>query len=357
METDFLGYQPGNVATTTNSSGLRLRLAFVDARKDKWEVFGGQTWSLLTPGRTGISPLPANLFLTEDLDPNLQSGMFWGRTPQFRVVFRPKARVALGMSFESGDVYAGGSGGSVSVTLPGALAPNYFGQIDTGTSVASVPSPNSDFIAKIAFDPKMSDRAMHVEVAGLVNRAAFYNPLNNQTFSAVGGGVAVNAGIEAIPHLTLYTNNFYTHGGGRFIFGEAPNLIIQGDGAPALVRATSTVDGLEFQMGPKWKLSAYYGGTFIDRAVTTDPATGSPVGYGYAGAPSGQNRSIQEVTGGFTRILWQNPNYGAFRFSGQYSWLTRRPWSVAPGQPSSTSLHMLYLTFRYVLPGAPTPKQ
>ena len=73
--------------------------------------------------------------------------------------------------------------------------------------------------------------------------------------------------------------------------------------------------------------------------------------------PASQNRSIQEVAGGFTRILWQNPNYGAFWFSGQYSRLTRRPWSVSPGQPASTSLHVLYLTFRYVLPGAPPPKQ
>jgi hypothetical protein len=55
VETDFLGYQAGNISTTTNSYGLRLRLAFADLQAGKWEILGGQAWSLLTPGRKGIS--------------------------------------------------------------------------------------------------------------------------------------------------------------------------------------------------------------------------------------------------------------------------------------------------------------
>src|SRR3954447_10397741 len=75
VETDFLGYQPGNIATTTNSYGLRLRLAFADLQVGKLEILGGQEWSMLTPGRHGISALPGGLMLTEDLDPNIQSGL------------------------------------------------------------------------------------------------------------------------------------------------------------------------------------------------------------------------------------------------------------------------------------------
>jgi hypothetical protein len=80
-ETDFLGFQPGNVATTANAYGMRLRLAFSDVQRGKWEILAGQAWSLLTPGRKGISALPGNLFLTQDLDPNIQSGLVWARTP------------------------------------------------------------------------------------------------------------------------------------------------------------------------------------------------------------------------------------------------------------------------------------
>ena len=58
MESDYLGNNPGNVAVSSNSNTLRSRLYWVDVAKDKWEILGGQTWSLITPGRTGISPLP-----------------------------------------------------------------------------------------------------------------------------------------------------------------------------------------------------------------------------------------------------------------------------------------------------------
>lgn len=353
LEIDFLGYQPGNLVTTANAYGPRLRLAFVDIEKGRWEILGGQAWSLLTPGRKGISPVPANLFLTQDLDPNLQSGLVWARTPQVRAVYRPSKTVALGLSFESGDAYAGGSAGAGAITLPSAFAPDYSGQVDTGSTGAAVPNPNSDLIAKIAFDPKIGARAVHFEVAGLLNRFTFHNPAADRNYSIVGGGGSVNAGVEVVKNLSIFTNNFYSNGGGRFIFGQGPSLIIKGDGSPSLVRAMSTVEGIEYQMSPKVNLFGYYSGTNVGRSVTIDPSTGKPAGYGYTGSPNSQNRTIQEVTVGFTRIFWKNPNYGTLQFSGQYSWLVRHPWYVASGQPGAATLNMIYLNLRYLLPGSP----
>jgi hypothetical protein len=352
VETDFLGYQPGNISTTTNSYGLRLRLAFADLQAGKWEILGGQDWSLLTPGRKGISALPTGLVLTQDLDPNLQSGLVWARSPQARVVYRPKESVALAVSFESGSTYVGGSGGAGAITLPSDLAPNYFNQVDLGSGGLGVPTPHSDLIAKIAFDPKIWGHSTHFEAAGLVNRFSFFNPLNSQQFSVVGGGVSLNAAVNITEKLTILVSNFYSNGGGRYIYGEAPALIIRGDGAPSLVRAMSTMDGVEYQVRPKLKLWAYYGGTYIDRNVAIDSSNGTLVGYGYDGSPDNQNRSIQEVTAGFTRFFWQNPKYGALQFSGQYSWLVRRPWFVGSGRPASANLNMLYLGLRYAIPAA-----
>ena len=352
LETDFLGYVPNNVATTTNSYGLRLRLAFADIRRSRWELLAGQYWSLLTPARRGISPLPETLFLTQDLDPNIQSGLVWARSPQLRLVFHASPSVSLGLSFESPNTYAGGSAGAGTITLPVSLAPNYFGQVDISTGNGnSVPSPNADWVAKIAFDTRAASRPFHFEMAGLMTRHAFYNPLNDRRFSITGGGITMNAGIEAVRHLTLLTNNFYTNGGGGFIFGEAPDLIIQGTGAPSLLPAASTVDGLEYDATPNWKFWAYYGGTWIDRISTFDPVALQPVGYGYLGSPNSQNRTVQEITGGFLRVLWKNRNYGTFQFAGQYSWLVRHPWYVGPSQPASANLNMVYLGLRYFLPG------
>ena len=353
VETDFLGYQPGNISTTTNSYGLRLRLAFADVQVGKWEFLGGQEWTLLTPGRKDISALSSGLMLTQDLDPNIQSGLVWSRTPQFRAVYRPKHGVALGMSVESGDTYVGGSSGGGTITLPSALSPNYFNQVDLGSGGLGVPNPHLDFIGKIAFDWRMAGRATHFEAAGEMNQFEFYNPLNNQHFSAIGGGASVNADIEVAKNLTLLTANFYSDGGGRFIYGEAPALIVEGNGAPSLVHSMSTLDGIEYQATSKWKLWTYYGGTYIDKNVAIDPSNGQPVGYGYNGSPNSQNRAIQEVTVGFTRVFHREAIFGSFQFSGQYSWLVRHPWYVAPGQPGSANLNMLYLGMRYLFPAAP----
>ena len=57
----FWGSTPGNSAVTTNSNSLRLRLFWVRLSKPKFEILAGQSWSMLTPNRRGISPLPGDL--------------------------------------------------------------------------------------------------------------------------------------------------------------------------------------------------------------------------------------------------------------------------------------------------------
>jgi hypothetical protein len=349
IETDFLGFQPGNISTTTNSYGLRLRLAFADLEAGKWEFLGGQDWSLLTPARKGIPALTSGLMLTQDLDPNIQSGLVWGRVPQFRAVYRPNRGIAVGASVESGETYAGGSSGAGTITLPSALAPNYFNQVDLGTSGLAVPNPHLDFIGKVAFDWTGRGRPMHLEVAGMMNQFALYNPLSNQHFSTLGGAGSLNAGFEIGKGLSLMTANFYSDGGGRFIYGEAPALIIEGSGAPSLVHSMSTLQGLEYQATPKLKLWTYYGGTYINKNIAIDPSNGGLVGYGYSGSPNNQNRSIQEVTAGLTRVFHREP-VGTFQASAQYSFVIRHPWYVAPSQPGNANLNMLYISLRYLLP-------
>ncbi len=63
-ESDFLGSlnATNNVTVSSNSDPLRMRLYWVDVTKNKFEFLAGQSWSLLTPGRSGISPLPADIF-------------------------------------------------------------------------------------------------------------------------------------------------------------------------------------------------------------------------------------------------------------------------------------------------------
>jgi hypothetical protein len=353
LETDFLGFAPGNVAVTSNSDSQRLRLIWVDVQKKKLEVLAGQSWSLLTPNRKGLSPLPADIFLGQGIDTNYHLGLTWSRNPQFRLVYHASDTITLGWSLEASEQYGGGSAGSGAITLPSALVASYDPQLNTGSSTFGAPNPHQDNIVKIAFDPKSEGRSMHFEVAGLVSRFAFYNPLSNQHFNATGGGVAVNGNVEVVKNFRLIANTFYSSGGGRWIFGQGPDLIIKGDGSPSLVRSASTVDGFEYQATPKTLFYAYYGGAYFRKAVAIDPANGQQVGFGYTGSPSNHNRAIQEGTFGFTHTFWHDPNYGAMQFMMQYSYLVRHPWYVAPGQPGAANLNMLFLNLRYTLPGAP----
>ena len=71
-------------------------------------------------------------------------------------------------------------------------------------------------------------------------------------FRITDWGAALNTLFEVTPRLTLITANYYNNGGGDYIFGEAPDLIIQATGAPSLVPSGSTVDGLEYNPTLKW---------------------------------------------------------------------------------------------------------
>src|SRR6185312_15511107 len=75
LEADFLGSAPGNVLVTSNSNTFRMRNYFVDVRKGNAEFLAGQDWSLATPNRNGLSPLPSDLFYSQNMDTNYQAGL------------------------------------------------------------------------------------------------------------------------------------------------------------------------------------------------------------------------------------------------------------------------------------------
>ncbi len=75
------------------------------------------------------------------------------------------------------------------------------------------------------------------------------------------------------------------------------------------------------------------------------------VGYGYPGSPTGQNKNEIEETVGFNQTFWKDPKYGALNLMGQYSHLTREPWSVPMGGAANAHINMVFLNLRYTLPG------
>jgi hypothetical protein len=366
--THFIGYNEFDFNGTSGSNGIgvsngafvpRLRLYWVDVRKGAIEFLAGQSWSLMTPNRSGLSALPGNLFYTQVVDINYMAGLTWTRQPGMRVLFHPSNAVTFGVSFENPDQYAGGSAGGSGITLPAAFASLANSQLDVsqnvsaGQNILTQPTVAPDIIAKLAFDP--SSR-FHFEVGGVERNFKIVNPaLLSQHFTATGAGLLVGVNGEIFKNFRLISTNYWSDGGGRYLFGQAPDLVVRANGNLSLVHSGGTIDGFEART---WKnnllLYAYYGGIYIGRNTTIDTsaASGRPyVGYGYTGSPNSQNRAINEVTFGFNQTIWANPRYGAINAMGQYEWLSRNPWFVAANAPKGTHDNTIYFNLRYTLPG------
>jgi hypothetical protein len=350
VETDFLGNAPTNIYITSNSDTLRMRLFFVDIVKDAFEFTGGQTWSLMTPNRKAIGVLPSDLFYSQDIDTNYQSGLTWARTPGVRFTWNPSESFHWAFALENPQQYVGGA-----VVLPKGFSGT--NEVDTSANSASVPNLFPDFITKVAFDGGVPGHAAHLELAGLINSYKTFNsattgPGANTKFTKAGFGGSLNFNFELAKGFRILSNNFVDDGSGRMIANTgAPDFIIRGDGSISLVHSASTVDGFEYQATSKLLLYSYYGGTYIGRNGAVDQDGKTLIGYGFTGSPNSNNRTVQEATFGITNNFWKSAQYGSLLLAFQYSYLTRSPWSViTPGAPQNALTHMGFVDLRYVLP-------
>jgi hypothetical protein len=165
----------------------------------------------------------------------------------------------------------------------------------------------------------------------------------------VGG--SVNANLEVVKNFRVISNNYWSDGGGRYMFGQAPDFAVRSDGSISPVHSGGVNEGFEANATKNLLLWGYYGGIYIGRDVALDANGTSLVGYGYRGSANSQNRAIQEFTIGFTNTFWKDARYGALSLIGQYEYLTRDPWYVAAGAPKATHDNTIYLDVRYTLPG------
>jgi hypothetical protein len=357
-EGDFVGgvgNGANNTQVSSNSLLYRIRLYWVDVRKGKFEMLAGQSWSMVTPNRKQISALPGDLFYSQVVDVNYMNGLSWGRIPGIRFLAHPSEKVTWGISFENSSQYFGGSGGGGTPTLPGgalgtAIAPELDQNVASGVGI---PNVHPDIISKLAFDP--SSR-VHFEIAGVESTVKLFNPLTQVSFTKAGGAGSINANFEVAKGLRLVTNNFWSDGDGRYLFGVAPDFIVRADGSPSLIHSGSTVTGFEYQR-KNTQLYGYYGGIYIKRNTALDANGTIPIGYGWAGSPNSQNRATQEGTVGLTQTIWRDAKYGALQMMFQYAYFFRDPWSVSAGAPKNTHENVGWFNLRYVLPGsAPTIK-
>jgi hypothetical protein len=351
-EMDFLGTSGSNSLGVTNGAFVpRIRLYWVDVRKGQIEFLAGQSWSMLTPNRKGISPLPGDIFYSQVMDVNYVAGLTWTRQPGLRFIYHPSDMVAIGFAAENPNQYTGGSAGGSSITAPAALSTLPGTQLDnTSPSPLSTPNLTPDFIAKVAIDPISR---VHFEFAGIERNFKDWNPNTNVRFTKAGGGGSFNGNFEVVKNFRLVTNNYWSDGGGRYIFGQSPDVIIRSDGSLSPIHSGGFVEGFEANLSKNFLLYSYYGDIYIDRNAALDANGTTPIGYGIRGGS--QNRNIQEFTIGYVHTFWKDAKYGALSMITQYEWLNRYLWYVAPNTPKGGHDSTVYVDVRYTLPGsAPT---
>jgi hypothetical protein len=381
-----------------------MRLYWVDVKKGMFEVLGGQSWSFLTPNRTGLGALPGDLFYSQDVDTNYQLGLTWARQAGVRFLVHPNSHLAMGVALENAEQTCPGG-----VVLPPGVSANDGSQCDTnsgsltgsgaGTNTSNVANLHPDVIVKAAVDGGPENHHVHFDVAGLFRSFKAVNLVqstpnsnltnaNTVTSTIHGGGVAGTANIELVKNFRFIATGFYGDGTGRYIASTAgPDFVVRPDGNLSGVHSGSGIAGFEFQPNPKTVIYGYYSGAYFGQnvarnftstaAVNAGSGTGTcaVVGsYGYGdfaagtstisaggtgsctgskpvGAPNSANRYLYEPTLGIHYTMWRNPNYGDIRLMTQFSYVSRAPWFVNPPSSLATAHNfMVYVNLRYDLP-------
>jgi hypothetical protein len=361
IESDFNGNDAANVFVTSNSHTMRLRLYWVDLRRGKWEILGGQAWGMLTPNRTGVSPYNADLATTFNADANIQVGINYTRAGQFRAVYHPNDNFAWGFGLENPEQFVGAGEVIFPFAFNAALGP----QFDAANNTAT-PNAFPDIVTKMAYDTKAGGRNFHIEAGAIMTSVkATVVPIGGTTFvhhAKTGGGVQGAFNFELVKNFRVLGNALYGNGVGRYMIGLGPQAVVVPialspttfDVNPSLVRALDGLGGVELQAGPKTQFGAYYGGVYFKRNAfpdVTSPLVTKPIiGFGGINSPNSANRAIQEGTFDWTQTFWKNPQYGAVNLVTQWSYVTRAPWFVPAGAPKNAHLGMAFVSLRYIIP-------
>jgi len=235
------------------------------------------------------------------------------------------------------------------VTLPTALATQLAKQLNTGSTTYSAPNVTPNILAQVAYQSKV----FHIEAGGMVREfktaGSAGTPVVYNSHSATGVAGEVNMNVNLDNKFRLLANTFFGDGGGRYIGGTAPDLIVRANGSLSPVHSYSTTDGFEYNPTKNLLVYSYYSGVAISRDAALD-TTGKLIGYGYVGSPNADNRTIQEFTFGYSPTFFKSNNYGAFSMNLQYSYLFRDPWYVPAAGPKDAHLNLYYIDIRYTLP-------
>jgi hypothetical protein len=335
-ETDFLGVGTNSNNNQSNSYTLRERVFWAQAQLKSGLTFqGGQSWSLATERRTGLSNFSEDIVTPLTIDPNYVSGFAWARQYGFAVIQDLKNiphlnDVAFGISVENAQTLFGNACPTATNTVLGATPATTVyssclvgGGSDTVSYVGGTATPGSatgngvqgssynnltgtysynlgpDIIGKVAVDvPHWGHyeaygigRFAHYEVYPNYNNALTPGNTNAAllargkfTDSLAMGGVG---GSLRIPTYKQYADfgfsGLWGYGVGRYGDSTLSDVIFDANGRMKALENVSALATLETH--PTSRLTVYfnYGEDYAGRLIPAANNGGNSA-YGYRGA-------------------------------------------------------------------------
>lgn len=346
-ETDFLGNSTTSNSGESNSYVMRIRHLYMTVDKLDYGLhfLAGQSWSLVTPFKTGMEPRTEVIPLT--IDAQYVPGFNWRRDPQVRLVADVNPMIHAGLSLESpqaactasGSPPTGnGGGGNPTTTICGGTGNGSGGGTLNPSTTNYSMDIMPDVVAKVAVDPGFG----HYELYGLgrafqSRSVAVTGPIPPDNHIVFGGGVGGSAQMPVVPGtVDLQASTLIGKGIGQYGSSQLPDVTTDQFGNVHALNEFSVLAGLIGHVTQGLDVYTYAG---MDRAQSEEFARkGSLYGYGASNLDnsqcdldlevttatncSAQNKDVWQITGGLWDKVWDGPG-GSVRVGISYSF-TRR---------------------------------
>ncbi len=380
LEADFGGAGATGNYNESSSFSPRVRHYFADVTYKPLggTLLFGQTWSLLTGFKTGLTPRQENIPLT--IDGQYLPGFDWLRLPQIRLTEKFNDLLAAAVSLENpaAQITSNASSGAPALPVmfnnPGAT--NSFSPTN-GAGGCTTTAPGAtctvtggalnnvatdylpDVIVKVALDPGFG----HFE--GFATERFFRDRVTtsalqvNQRTNATGFGG--NMLLPIVPKMLDFQASIIAgRAVGRYGSAQLPDATVNaGNLEIEPLRGFHTLAGLQFRPVPLLTLFGYVGEEQADRSASFRVSSGKRYGYGY-GNPLFDNsgcgkegasacaantaRIISGTLGGWWKFYRGFLGYAQVGLTD--TWIKREIYSGIGGDPS-TYINIALLSFRY----------
>jgi len=373
-ELDFLGaaHTANNVESDSYNPRIRNLYATVDLDNYGVHVLAGQNWTLATLNSKGITP--RNEVTPPTIEPQFVPGFVWARQPQIRLTKDFNKKLWLSVSAEESQTSfancTAGLNAAQAVAIPGvagitcqAAPQGGGGFLDTTTNYSLNHVP--DVIAKIAAEPTIANRDVHLEAFGmyrdLYDRVSYTvgsHSNQNTTAYGIGGGVIV----PLLPkRLDFQASTLVGRGVGRYGTSTLPDSTFAPNGSLKAIPEAIFLSGLTLHATPAIDIYAFGGferqsATYFSNGAGGFYGVGTPTAddsgcafEGEPGACAGNTRQVWQITAGFWDKVYKG-EFGEVRAGVQYSYTQRELFASTVngvGYAPKTDDNIVFTSFRY----------